>query len=98
MTTTVMPLIAQSQSAVAEILAVNHLAKSVGEGSTILEIIADIHFAVREGEFVSMVGPSGCGKTTLLMCLAGLFPVSGGSIEFHGAALTGPATGISVVF
>jgi NitT/TauT family transport system ATP-binding protein len=53
---------------------------------------------VREGEFVSMVGPSGCGKTTLLMCLAGLLPASGGAIEFLGAPLIGPARGISVVF
>ena len=98
MTTTVMPLIARSQSATAEILVVNHLAKSVGEGSAMLEIIADVHFAVREGEFVSMVGPSGCGKTTLLMCLAGLAPLSGGAIDYRGAPLAGPSPGISIVF
>ena len=100
MTTTVMPLVLSAQEPVAkaEILAVRHLAKSVGEGSAMLEIIADVDFAVREGEFVSLVGPSGCGKTTLLMCLAGLFPVSGGSIAFLDTPLNGPAAGISVVF
>ncbi len=80
------------------VLSVQHLAKSIGKGTSWLQIIADIDFSVREGEFVSMVGPSGCGKTTLLMCLAGLAPASGGSIGFLGAPLAGPAPGISVVF
>lgn len=80
------------------VLLVQNLAKSIGEGAAALQIIADIDFSVREGEFVSMVGPSGCGKTTLLMCLAGLAPASGGSIGFFGVPLAGPAPGISVVF
>jgi NitT/TauT family transport system ATP-binding protein len=80
------------------VLSVRNLAKSIGEGPAALSIIADIDFSVREGEFLSMVGPSGCGKTTLLMCLAGLAPVSGGSIGFLGAPLVGPAPGISIVF
>lgn len=80
------------------LLSVKHLTKSIGQGAAALRIIADIDFSVREGQFVSMVGPSGCGKTTLLMCLAGLVPVSGGSIGFFGVPLAGPAPGISVVF
>src|SRR5690242_2910766 len=32
------------------------------------------------GEFVALLGPSGCGKSTALNCLAGLLPLSGGSI------------------
>jgi NitT/TauT family transport system ATP-binding protein len=80
------------------VLSVQHVAKSIGKGAAALQIIADIDFTVRHGEFLSMVGPSGCGKTTLLMCLAGLAPTSGGSIGFLGAPLVGPAPGISVVF
>jgi NitT/TauT family transport system ATP-binding protein len=80
------------------VLSVRHLAKSIGQGDAALPIIADIDFSVREGEFLSMVGPSGCGKTTLLMCLAGLAPASGGTIGFLGVPLVGPAAGISVVF
>jgi len=80
------------------VLSVRHLARSIDQGATALPIIADVDFAARDGKFLSMVGPSGCGKTTLLMCLAGLAPVSGGSIGFLGAPLIGPATGISVVF
>jgi len=80
------------------ILSVCHLAKAIGEGEAALPIIADVDFTLGDGEFVSMVGPSGCGKTTLLMCLAGLLPVSGGSIRFVGAPLSGPAPGVAVVF
>src|SRR5256886_7091506 len=32
------------------------------------------------GEFVALLGPSGCGKSTALNCLAGLLPLTGGSI------------------
>ena len=31
--------------------------------------LADIHFEVKEGEYVAIAGPSGCGKTTLLSIL-----------------------------
>src|SRR6516165_4523005 len=77
------------------IFSVDHLAKTIGQRESALPIIADIDFSLREGEFVSMVGPSGCGKTTLLMCLAGLAPLSGGAIDYCGAPLAGPSPGIS---
>ncbi|MEU1514907.1 ABC transporter ATP-binding protein [Streptomyces sp. NPDC005811] len=32
------------------------------------------------GEFVALLGPSGCGKSTALACLAGLQPLTSGSI------------------
>jgi len=35
---------------------------------------------IRRGEFVALLGPSGCGKSTALNCVAGLLPLSGGSI------------------
>jgi putative spermidine/putrescine transport system ATP-binding protein len=38
----------------------------------------ELHIA--GGEFVALLGPSGCGKSTALNCLAGLLPLSGGSI------------------
>ena len=42
--------------------------KSIGD----LDILREVTFSVRKGEFLCMVGPSGCGKTTLLKCIAGL--------------------------
>jgi iron(III) transport system ATP-binding protein len=43
-------------------------------------IINDLNLEVHEREIVALLGPSGCGKTTLLRAIAGLLPVSSGSI------------------
>jgi len=40
----------------------------------------ELTISIRRGEFVALLGPSGCGKTTALNCVAGLLPLSGGSI------------------
>jgi ABC-type Fe3+/spermidine/putrescine transport system ATPase subunit len=39
---------------------------------------------VLPGELVAFLGPSGCGKTTLLRVVAGLEPLSAGSLEMLG--------------
>jgi len=43
--------------------------------------LAGVTFAVRAGEFVSLVGPSGCGKSTILRIVAGLGAPSGGGVQ-----------------
>jgi len=35
---------------------------------------------IRRGEFIALLGPSGCGKSTALNCIAGLQPLTSGSI------------------
>jgi putative spermidine/putrescine transport system ATP-binding protein len=39
-----------------------------------------LDLTISSGEFVALLGPSGCGKSTALNCLAGLLPLTGGSI------------------
>ncbi|MDO6585736.1 ABC transporter ATP-binding protein [Salipiger sp. 1_MG-2023] len=36
---------------------------------------------IEAGEFISFLGPSGCGKSTALKMIAGLLPVSAGTID-----------------
>jgi len=41
------------------------------------EVIHGISFAIKQGEFVSIIGQSGCGKSSLLHALAGFIEKSG---------------------
>jgi ABC-type multidrug transport system ATPase subunit len=38
------------------------------------EILRDVSFTVRPGEFTGLIGPNGAGKTTLLQVILGLRP------------------------
>jgi NitT/TauT family transport system ATP-binding protein len=62
------------------------------------EALSPIDLDVAPGEFVSVLGPSGCGKSTLMMLVAGLLPVSGGSLTVNGHPVTKPVTDVGVVF
>ncbi|MGI9355322.1 MAG: ABC transporter ATP-binding protein, partial [Rhizobiaceae bacterium] len=50
------------------------------------------------GEFACVVGPSGCGKTTLLWSVAGLHPLTSGSVLLDGDQISGPHPQIGMVF
>lgn len=73
------------------VISFNHVTKTfiTREGET--KAVEDIHFTVREGEFVSILGPSGCGKSTLLSMLSGLFPPTKGDILIKNEKVKGPS-------
>jgi len=48
------------------------------------QAIHDLTLAVAEGEFMVLVGPSGCGKTTALRMVAGLEPITSGTLKIAG--------------
>ena len=63
------------------LIVVDHVYKAYANGTVAL---ADIEFDVSEGQFVSLVGPSGCGKSTLLRVIAGLGPITQGTVLVEG--------------
>ncbi len=67
------------------ILAVEHVGVRFGG----LVAIADLHFAVAEGEIVSLIGPNGAGKTTAFTVMTGFLKPSQGEGRGRGTALTG---------
>lgn len=62
-----------------------------------VEALARVSMSVERGEFVALVGPSGCGKSTLLRNMAGLLPLTGGSIDIDGTPLKGPRQDIGLM-
>jgi len=46
--------------------------------------LQEICFQAAPGETIGLVGPNGAGKTTLFLCLAGVLPVSPGTVEVGG--------------
>lgn len=56
---------------------------------TKFQVLKNISFEVKKGEFLSIVGKSGCGKSTLLYLLSTMDTDYEGSIEMNGTLLTG---------
>ena len=52
------------------------------------EFTLNAEFAIEEGELACIIGPSWCGKSTTLQLIAGLLPLTEGSITLHGNDLT----------
>jgi putative ABC transport system ATP-binding protein len=50
-------------------------------------VVRDVSFALRQGEFATIMGPSGSGKSTLLHLLAGLDRPSAGHVLVAGTDL-----------
>ncbi len=49
-----------------------------------IEILKDITFTLKQGEFLGIVGPNGSGKTTLIKLLLGLLTPTRGRIALFG--------------
>src|SRR5713226_1542747 len=70
------------------VMDVKAITKSLPLGRERIEILKGISFAIRSGEFVSIVGPSGSGKSTLLGIIAGLDNPTTGQVLIDGSDIT----------
>lgn len=70
-------------------LKVSHLSKSYRTGGNVYEVLKDVNFEVKKGEFVAVMGPSGSGKTTLLNCISCFISHDKGEILLNGKDLCG---------
>ncbi len=52
-----------------------------------VEILKGIDLELEKGGFLVLVGPSGCGKSTLLNTIAGLEPITEGTISVDGYSI-----------
>lgn len=68
-----------------EILKVEHLTKTYGEGNNMVKALDDVSFSVEKGDFVAIIGPSGSGKSTLLHILGGVDQPTSGKVFMDGA-------------
>ena len=75
-----------------------NLSKVFSDEKHTVRAIEGLDLQVREGEIVCLLGPSGCGKTTVLRMIAGLEPVSGGSIRVRAGPVTGAGSDRGMVF
>jgi putative ABC transport system ATP-binding protein len=68
-----------------EILRVEHLTKTYGDGNNMVKALDDVSFSVEKGDFVAIIGPSGSGKSTLLHILGGVDQPTSGKVYMDGA-------------
>jgi branched-chain amino acid transport system ATP-binding protein len=54
-----------------------------------LKALADVSFAIRNGEIMSLIGPNGAGKTTCLNVMTGFFKPSAGTVRYLDRDITG---------
>lgn len=70
-------------------LAVRDLVIEYRNGPETSRPIDGLSFTAITGSLTVLLGPSGCGKTSLLSCVGGLLPPTGGSVRVAGHELAG---------
>ena len=61
------------------------------------EVLHDVRFSIRAGEFVGLIGSNGAGKTTLLRVILGLQKPAAGQVRFGDAAGAGRGRAVGYV-
>lgn len=62
-------------------ITVKHLTYSYDAGTPFqTDVLLDVDFSIRSGEFVGLMGHTGCGKSTLMRLMAGLLHPTSGAV------------------
>ena len=64
-----------------EIISIESIDKSFGEGDEILQVFKNFSLSLHQGESIGLVGASGSGKSTLLHIICGLDRPDSGSVK-----------------
>ena len=71
-----------------EIISIESIDKSFGEGDEILQVLKNFSLSLHHGESIGLVGASGSGKSTLLHIICGLDRPDSGSVKIQGIDIT----------
>ena len=66
------------------LLEVNNICKTYGNGETAVHALKNVSFSVPKGEYVAIVGESGSGKSTLLNMIGALDTPTSGKVTIGG--------------
>jgi peptide/nickel transport system ATP-binding protein len=53
-----------------------------------VQAVDGVSLTISRGQTLGLVGETGCGKSTLARCIAGLIPVTSGTVTFEGRNIT----------
>ena len=65
------------------------ITKSFQSHGVVTTILNAVDVTIYEGDFTIIMGASGAGKSTLLYALSGMDDITGGSVEYQGAFISG---------
>jgi len=71
-----------------EIISIESIDKSFGEGDKLLQVFKNFSLSLHQGETIALVGASGSGKSTLLHIVCGLDRPDSGSVKIQGIDIT----------
>jgi multiple sugar transport system ATP-binding protein len=67
------------------VVSIDRLSKQYAAGGDFA--VREVSLAVADGEFMVLLGPSGCGKTSVLRMIAGLEPITSGTVSIDGQVM-----------
>src|SRR5579875_3873231 len=69
------------------VVSIDSLTKQYAAGAEYA--VRGVSLAVADGEFMVLLGPSGCGKSSILRMVAGLEPITSGTVSIDGRLMNG---------